>query len=1040
MSFLLRPFVVLALLVSVASAQPDPGAGEVKALKTQFQAEREQAVKARFPADVLAKADDLVARAEAAAKDENFKAAVRLLRDARWQLPYLPPGLPDHVTRVLGEARMRHSIYAPLPDGKYDARVNALSYSPDGKTLATASRDGTAKVWDLSNGREVSTYRAHVTQPDDPTRGATNVLWVADVAFHPKESVVATACGNQVHLWNPQTGKAVKTLLTLGKTEKPLKALAFSPDGKRLAVGSDDGVLRVIDADTGKAVYTSPSRNARIERVAFSPNGKLVAVGDMNSQIAVYAPAGANTPLMSVQGIDAGAVTGVAFAADSAAVFAAGGDGKARLTAGPNPAGGAAANTATKLRDFVGHAGPVGGLAVTADGKYLVTGGDDKTVRVWDANTGKQLRSFQGHTDKVTAVTVRPDGKQIASASADGAVRVWDLNTTDDHKAATDAKQSLWAVAVSPDGKTVATAGADKSIRLYDADTAKLRATLDAGTAVTALAFLPDGKLAAGGGSRTAAVYDLAAKKAVAELTGHGLAVLAVAAGDDGKLVVTGSADAAVRGFAPDGKERWTWPSRKAACAVAVRKGGKHVAVGLADGMLATLDVSGGAPKELSALSAHTAGVAGVSFSPDGTKLATVGGDGALKVWSLTDAGALGPTPLAKFDGPSGPTASPLSTVAFGPDGRFVAAAGADGVVRVWDVQLKAEVRGLRAHTDWVTCVAFAPDGRFVASVAAEKDNSLRVFEMPALESAGAAGGHMLAVNAVAVSPDGKLAATAATDQTIKIWDIATGKEVSTLIGNADTPFAIAFLGNASVVMGGRVPVGGSGRLHLWGTTPPRLNNSVATSEVYTLVASADGTKFGAWAVRPTTGEVMDNTYEVYDAKGAPLTPKPLTDKGRNVRSATFTPDLAWAVAGDAGGTLRVWDMEKMERIGGDWPLFQKSFADLGVTADKKLLVAADEGGLVKVADIAKREVLVSGQAHKTGGVRSVLVSPTGKTFVTISNDREVKAWSLADPKELKELRAWSFAVTINGAAYTPDGKSVVTANADGTAYVLELP
>jgi WD40 repeat protein len=605
MSSPLRTLFVLPLLVSVALAQPDPGAGDVKALKEKFQAEREQAVKAKFPPEALAKADDLMKRAEAAAKAENFAAALRLLRDARWQLPYLPPGLPANVTRVLGEARTRHSIYAPLPDGKYDARVNALSYSPDGKFVASASRDGTAKVWDLSNGREVSTYRAHVEQPDDPTRGTTNVLWVADVAFHPKDAVIATACGNQVHLWNPQTGKAVKTLLNLGKTDKPLKAVAFSPDGKQLAVGSDDGILRVIDSDTGKAAYTSQSRNARIERVAFSPNGKLVAVGDANSQIAVYAPGGGNNgPLMSVQGIDVGAVTGVAFTAASDAVFAAGGDGKARLTAGPGTAGGTAPNAATKLRDYVGHAGPVGGLAVTPDGKYLITGGDDKTVRVWDANTAKQLRSFQGHMDKVTAVAVRPDGKQIASASADGAVRVWDLNTTDDHKAATDAKQSLWAVAVSPDGKLVATAGADKSIRIYDADTAKLKATLDAKAAVTSLAFLPDGKLVAAGGDRAAVVYDVAAKKEVAELTGHGLAVLSVAASDDGKLVVTGSADAAVRGFTPGGKEQWKWPSGKAACAVAIRKGGKHVAAGLADGMLAVADVSGGNPKQLASLSA----------------------------------------------------------------------------------------------------------------------------------------------------------------------------------------------------------------------------------------------------------------------------------------------------------------------------------------------------------------------------------------------------------------------------------------------------
>ncbi len=1041
MRSLLRTLALMLCAVVVAipfvSAQPAPGeptANDVKALREKFQTEREAALKAKFPADTLTKADDIVKRADEAAKTENFKAAMRHLRDARWQLPYLPPGLPPHVTRVLGESRMRHAD-----------RVNSLAYSPDGLYVASASRDFNVKIWDLGNGREIVTYRGHVDQQDDPTRAGTNVLGATDVAFHPKEKIVASSSGNQVHTWDPTTGKLLKTLVNLGKTDKPIKALAFSPDGKLLAIGADDGILRVVESDTGKAVYTSASRNARVERVAFSPNGKLVALGDSNSQVAVYVPEGKGNQLaMSVQGVDLGEVMGVGFSADSGSVFTCGRDGKARLTAGPSPDGTSVGNTATKLRDFLGHDKAVTGLAVTSDGKFLVTSGEDKTVRVWDVTSGKSLRSFQGHMTKATAVAVRGDGRQVASASDDGAVRVWDLNTTDEHRALTESKESLWAVAIAPNGKRVASAGADKKIRVYELETGKLEATLDAGAAMTSLVFLPDSNLlVAGGGDKVVKVWDVTGKKVEKELPGHALAVLALGASDDGKLVVSGSADSSVRGFDPaGGKEVWKWMSRKAACAIAIRKGSKQVAVGIADGGLVILDISGTTPKEVSAQGAHTAGTTCVAYSPDGNRLASVGGDGALRVWSVGENGSL--VQLVKFDGQATPNSttgfSPLSTVAFSPDNRFVAAAGADSVVRVWDVQTKSEVRGLRGHTDWVTSVAFSPDGRFVASVAAEKDNTLRVFEIPPLDNASAAGGHLLAVNAVAVSPNGKFVATAATDQTIKVWDIATGKEVATLIGNADTPFAIAFLGNDGVVMGGSLPTRDTGRLHFWGTTPPRLGTLVATGEVYTVMTSTDATKIGAWASRQAVGDtVKNNAYEIYDAKGKLLSSTP--DKSRNVRSATFTADLAWAVAGDESGTVRVFDLATKERIGGDWPLFQRSFADLGVTADKKYLVASDDEGLVKVAEIAKREVVADGNAHKTG-VRVLVVSPTGKTFVTISNDREIKAWSLTEFKNKKvtEVRSWTVPVTINGAVYTPDGKSVVTANADGTAYVLELP
>src|SRR5262245_21311059 len=113
---------VLAVPLAIAQPEPKPEpaptgptADDVKVLKEKFQTERDQAVKAKFPPDTLTKADELAKRAEEALKTENFKVAARNYRDARWQLPYLPPGLPTHVTRVLGESRMRHAD-----------RVNAL--------------------------------------------------------------------------------------------------------------------------------------------------------------------------------------------------------------------------------------------------------------------------------------------------------------------------------------------------------------------------------------------------------------------------------------------------------------------------------------------------------------------------------------------------------------------------------------------------------------------------------------------------------------------------------------------------------------------------------------------------------------------------------------------------------------------------------------------------------------------------------------------------------------------------------------------------
>jgi len=597
---------------------------------------------------------------------------------------------------------------------------------------------------------------------------------------------------------------------------------------------------------------------------------------------------------------------------------------------------------------------------------------------------------------------------------------------------------------MSPNGKRAAAAGADKMIRVYDPESGKLEATLAGhSAAVTSIAFFSDGnRLASGGGDRVLKIWDVTGKKVVKEMPGHDLPVLAVALSPDGKLLVSGGADGTARGWDPEsGKALWTWSGKsKAVCAASIRSGGKQLALGTADGSLVVLDITGTSPKEVSAQPAHVAGVAAVAYSPDGGRLATAGGDGALRIWTVGDNGE--PAPLHRFEGQvkTGTAAgfSPLSAAVFSPDGRFVASAGADTVVRVWDVQTKAEVRGLRGHTEWAIAVAFGPDGRTVVTGGA--DHVARIFELTPQEGTGSSG-HLLALNAVAVSPDGKQIATASLDQTIKIWDLASGREIATLIGSNDRPNAVTFLGNDRVILGGEASSDQTGRLHFWQTNPPRLAQRLTTGAVYTVVGADDGAKLAAWSARPVVGEksgLKNSTYEIFDKTGKALLS--FADKGNDVKAATFSADFTWAVSGDEQGVVRIFDLEKKDRVGADWPVFTHPVGDLGLTPDKKYLVAIDQSGLLKVAEVAKRATIAPAVTAHKAGVRGLLVAPNGATFVTLGTDREVKVWSLKDPAAPREMRSWKLPVGVNGAAYTPDGKFLVTANADGTAYVLELP
>ncbi|MFO0851902.1 MAG: WD40 repeat domain-containing protein [Gemmataceae bacterium] len=974
-------------------------------LRVKFDAERAEAAKA-FSAAELAAADDLAAQAADALKQANPTAAARLLRDARWLLPYRPADLPPHVRRVFGQARLRHAD-----------RVNALAYSPDGSLLASASRDGTVKLWDLGNGRERLTYRGHADTPAEVDGERTNVLRVAAVAFAPDGRAVASAGGPDVHLWEPTTGKRIKTL---SGHAGPVKGLAFGSSPNTLVSVGDDRRVVVWDVDKGKPTHTFPDQPTRVEAVAVGAGGKLVATVNAGGELTVYPltdpTKGPLTVVPTNDGRQAG--FGVAFAADGG-ILAGGGDRLARLFAGPDLAGNSPGSGAV-VRTFADHTDAVTGVAATADGKLFLTGGKDAAVRVWEVAGGKPGRVFQGHAGPVTAVAVRADGSQAASASEDGTIRVWPLAPTDDHRQFADAAGPVWAVAASPDGKQFAAAGADKLVRVYDAASGKLTATLTGhAAAVPAVAFLPGGRLASASGDKTVKVW--AGGKAT-DLTGHTAAVLAVAADPAGKLLVSGSLDKTVRGWDPaSGKELWKWAGRSAACAVAVRADGKRVAVGTADGFLTILSLDDGKPTPVGAVAAHAAGCAAAAYHPDGAKLATGGGDGAVRVWAVPDAG--GPAPVARLDPPapaktSGPPAPPpaVSGVAYSPDGKRVAVVGADRLVRLWE-PTGGEVRSLRGPTDWATAVAFAPDGRTV--YAAGADTVVRAFGL-GTASVGGPVGHGRPVRAVAVSRDGQLLATAADDRTVKVWELATGKERLTLPAGA----AVAAVGfGADKVVG----AGDDGKVHWWSLADGKeARSESAGGRPVTLAVAADGSAVVAWANR------AEQTAGFRPLPASGPAGDPLTDPGRELTAAALSADGTVAVTGGPDGAVRVWDLVGRKRTGDDWKLFDGPVADLALSADGKLLVAVDGGGTIKVADPATRAVSATVKAG--GGVAGLAAD--GGRFATLAADGEVTVWDRAG----KELRAWKLPVAPAAAAFTPDGKHLAAGNKDGTAYLLELP
>lgn len=1026
---------VLALVVAClpALAQGPFSADAVKADLGKFKEERADAEKTFTKAE-LAAADEQAAKAEAALAAGNTDQASRLITDARWQLPVQQKNLPQNVSRILGAARLRHGD-----------RVNGVVYSPDGTKLASASRDGTVRVWDIGNGRELVVYRGHEAAAFDDEDAKVekgqvkkNVRRVAGLAFSADGKRIASAGADEIHVWTAADGKLVKTL----KGHKgDVSCVAFAPKSADLLVsGGDDKRFMVWDVTQDKPAYTSDEQTTRIEAVAFSPDERFVAAGDNTGGAVVFAVGKYDRLVYGSKVLDNKGLRTLTFTRDAAGLVVSGMSGQLKIVGGP---GGPESGLGNPIARLEGHGGDVNGVGLTPDGKLLASVADDRTVIVWEVAAGKQIRAFQTENSakKGTCLAVRPDGRQIAAGFESGQIRLFPLSNADDNRAFTDSKEKLMAAAYSPDGKQFATAGGDAVVRVYETATGTMKKELKGHKiAVTALAWVNDRTLASGGADKLVKVWDMNAGTSK-DCAGHTVAVLTVACDPAGKLLLSGGADKSVRGWNPSTGEptKMKYEGTSAVCAIAVSPDARRVAVGLANGKLQLFAVKDDALALTGeAAAAHNAGVAAVVFHPTADKVATCGGDGAARLWTAPESG----TPskereyLPPFKASPGAPPMPITSVAFSPDGKQLVGGGAEGVVRVWDTNGGGEVRGLRGHTAWVTSAQFAPDGKTVLSCSV--DASARVFDLPRAEAA--ATGHSAAVNCVAVSRDGKYAATGSADLTVKVWDLASGREVATLVGEAENKSATADSGILAVVFVGNNKVAATGhekKLRTWTFGPTKLVNTRDLKEsAFFLAADPDGKAVGtAWVNLNVDGKKTKAGFDLFGDE-APVSVE-VTSKGEAdaTTSAALSPDAKWGVIGGADGVISIWDVAKKERIGGDWPLLKKGrVTDIGLTPDRKMVVVIDENGELKVGDTAKREVTASVKAID-GEVRGVVVAPTADKFATLAGDGTVKAWDMA----CKELRTWKLPHAPTCAVFTADGKKLITGNQDGTALVLEL-
>ncbi|BDC45339.1 eIF2A-related protein [Paraburkholderia terrae] len=668
---------------------------------------------------------------------------------------WLSPGSAE-AEPELARAAYASMLIAQL-SGHHDV-VRSATFSPDGRRVATASADGTARLWDAATGQVIAQLSGH--------QGP-----VISVAFSPDGRRVVTASVDRTaRVWNAATGQVIASL---AGHQGMVRSAAFSPDGRWVATASADGTARLWDAATGQVIAQLSGHQGPVISVAFSPDGRRVVTASVDRTARVW-NAATGQVIASLAGHQ-GMVRSAAFSPDGRRVVTASWDSTARVWS---------AATGQVIASLAGHQERVESAAFSPDGRRVVTASSDWTARVWDAATGQVIASLTGHQDEVTFSAFSPDGRRVVTASRDNTARVWDAATGQVIASLTGHQDEVIFSAFSPDGRRVVTASSDRTARVWDAATGQMIAPLNGHQdAVLSAAFSPDGwRVVTASGDGTARVWDAATGQVVAQLSGHHDEVRSAAFSPDGRRVVTASIDKTARVWdATTGQVIAQLTGHQGpVISVAFSPDGRRVVTASFDKTARVWDAATG--RVIASLGGHHDEVIFAAFSPDGRRVVTASIDKTARVWDATTGQVI--APLTGHQ-------NAVHSAAFSPDGRWVVTASEDGTARVWDAATGQVIASLAGHRGRVWSAAFSPDGRRV--VTASSDSTARVWDAATGQVIVPLSGHQGMVWSAAFSPDGRRVVTASFDRTARVWDAATGQVIAQLTGHQGPVISVAF-------------------------------------------------------------------------------------------------------------------------------------------------------------------------------------------------------------------------------------------------------
>ncbi len=665
----------------------------------------------------------------------------------------LEPKLPQHARARLGTTRLRHSRW-----------VTSITFAPDDRIVTSAGADGAVRFWDLATGEPAAKF------PAIKESGAFREVIAQSVAYSPDGSLLAI--GRQsglVQVWDLAAGKE---RMRFQAHKECVWGIAFAPDGLSFATASDqDPLVRIWEAATGREKRTFERDGGPIfyPSLAFSPDGKSLALGASardaeNNSIYVWASDGASSPNI-IRDVHRGRLVNLAFAPGGWVVSCGWGARRVRDPQGNQPDDLSIpqirvwdAVSGRKLADLdPGTVEGISGLVLARDGKTLVSAHHDQLL-VWNLPSGTISRTIAIDAERTPAkrcpgIAISPDGKTVAVDRGDETVRLWDLSTGKPLFHNDNAHDALVrSVAIAPDGRLAATGDDNGVVRVWDIGRAEVVRRHELGCRVWAVRFAPDGQTLAAAGHDSDGVHGVVRLWAVGDFSLRRELRL----GLPGVLLE----------FGPDGRK-----------------------LAVASDVIGVFDLATG-KKEVE-LPGHDGEIRGIALAHDNKTLVSAGQgmngqDTKFRFWDLATSRLTREIPIEGHRGGSEPRPTApesLGFAVFASDLGTAVTSGFGDQLLAWGLSAGRPMRTFRLETYAVASLALSPDGRLLAAAVTPvstdparspsplADASIRIWELATKREVLRLEPGTTECWALAFSADGRTLVSGATDTTAIVWD-----------------------------------------------------------------------------------------------------------------------------------------------------------------------------------------------------------------------------------------------------------------------------